>query len=131
MKTALALIATVLLLWQGLILLGGIPPFLLPSPAAVADALWLNRAEIARNAGFTLLEVMLGFTLGAAIVIALGQLPNVLGLHLSSTATALARHPPFHTVTVRSIENSTPIASQNGNHTQVSIAKIMSRISAK
>lgn len=49
----------------------------------------------------------------------------------TSTATALARHPPFHTVTVRSIENSTPIASQNGNHTQVSIAKIMSRISAK
>ncbi len=84
MKTALALIATVLLLWQGLILLGGIPPFLLPSPAAVADALWLNRAEIARNAGFTLLEVMLGFTLGAglgaALAVAMGFSARLTGI---------------------------------------------------
>lgn len=84
MKTALALIATVLLLWQGLILLGGIPPFLLPSPAAVADALWLNRAEIARNAGFTLLEVMLGFILGAglgaALAVAMGFSARLTGI---------------------------------------------------
>ena len=84
MKTALALIATVLLLWQGLIWLGGIPPFLLPSPAAVADALWLNRAEIARNAGFTLLEVMLGFTLGAglgaALAVAMGFSARLTGI---------------------------------------------------
>ena len=84
MKAALALIATVLLLWQGLILLGGIPPFLLPSPAAVADALWLNRAEIARNAGFTLLEVMLGFTLGAglgaALAVAMGFSARLTGI---------------------------------------------------
>ena len=84
MKTALALIATVLLLWQGLIWLGGIPPFLLPSPAAVAEALWLNRAEIARNAGFTLLEVMLGFTLGAglgaALAVAMGFSARLTGI---------------------------------------------------
>ena len=84
MKAALALIATVLLLWQGLIWLGGIPPFLLPSPAAVADALWLNRAEIARNAGFTLLEVMLGFTLGAglgaALAVAMGFSARLTGI---------------------------------------------------
>lgn len=84
MKTALALIATVLLLWQGLIWLGGIPPFLLPSPAAVADALWLNRAEIARNAGFTLLEVMLGFILGAglgaALAVAMGFSARLTGI---------------------------------------------------
>ena len=84
MKTALALIATVLLLWQGLILLGGIPPFLLPSPAAVADALWLNRAEIARNAGFTLTEVVLGFTLGsvigAALAVAMGFSARLTGI---------------------------------------------------
>lgn len=71
MKTVLALILTTLALWQGLIWLGDMPPFLLPSPAAVAQALWLNRAEIARHAGFTLTEVVLGFVLGAAIGAAL------------------------------------------------------------
>jgi SulP family sulfate permease len=34
--------------------------------------------------------VVLGFTLGAAVVIAIGQLPNLLGLDLPSQATALA-----------------------------------------
>ncbi|HBX56503.1 MAG TPA: SulP family inorganic anion transporter, partial [Pseudomonas sp.] len=35
-------------------------------------------------------SVVLGFTLGAAVVIALGQLPNLLGISLTSQATALA-----------------------------------------
>ena len=34
-------------------------------------------------------SVVLGFTLGAAVVIALGQLPNLLGLELPSQATAI------------------------------------------
>src|SRR5437868_8208664 len=34
-------------------------------------------------------SVVLGFTLGAAVVIAIGQLPNLLGLDLPSRATAL------------------------------------------
>jgi MFS superfamily sulfate permease-like transporter len=34
-------------------------------------------------------SVVLGFTLGAAVVIAVGQLPNLLGLDLPSQATAL------------------------------------------
>lgn len=34
-------------------------------------------------------SVVLGFTLGAAVVIALGQLPNLLGIELASQATAL------------------------------------------
>lgn len=34
-------------------------------------------------------SVVLGFTLGAAVVIALGQLPNLLGIDLASQATAL------------------------------------------
>lgn len=67
MKTVLALIATVLALWQGTIWLADMPAFLLPSPAEVARALWLNRAEIARHAGFTLTEVLLGFALGSAV----------------------------------------------------------------
>ena len=35
-------------------------------------------------------SVVLGFTLGAALVIALGQLPNLLGISIPSQATALA-----------------------------------------
>lgn len=71
MRTVVALIVTVLALWQGIIWLAQMPPFLLPSPAAVAQALWINRAEIARHAGFTLAEVVLGFALGAALGAAL------------------------------------------------------------
>ncbi|WJS85038.1 ABC transporter permease [Paracoccus sp. TOH] len=67
MRTVAALILTVLALWQGVIWLADMPPFLLPSPAAVAESLWLNRAEIARHAGFTLAEVVLGFALGSAL----------------------------------------------------------------
>ncbi|SMO95704.1 ABC transporter permease [Paracoccus laeviglucosivorans] len=76
MKTVLALILTVLVLWQGMIWALGLPPFLLPSPQSVAQALWLNRAEIARHAGYTLTEVVLGFVigsaLGAALAVAMG-----------------------------------------------------------
>lgn len=71
MKTVLALIAAVLILWQGTIWLADMPRFLLPSPAAVVSALWVNRAEIITHAGFTLTEVVLGFTLGSAIGAAL------------------------------------------------------------
>ena len=40
-------------------------------------------------ANFVSHSVVLGFTLGAAVVIALGQLPNALGLDIPSRATAL------------------------------------------
>ncbi|KGJ04396.1 putative hydroxymethylpyrimidine transport system permease protein [Paracoccus halophilus] len=71
MKTLAVLVATILAAWQGIIWLSDIPPFLLPSPLAVAQALWLNRVEILRHAGFTLTEVVLGFAIGAAIGAAL------------------------------------------------------------
>ena len=84
MKTVLALILSVLALWQGLIWLADMPSFLLPAPAAVAEALWLNRIEIARNAGFTLTEVVLGFTLGsvigAALAVAMGFSARLTGI---------------------------------------------------
>ncbi|MFT4014946.1 MAG: ABC transporter permease [Paracoccus sp. (in: a-proteobacteria)] len=74
MKTIIALILTVIFLWQGLIWLLDMPRFLLPSPLAVLDSLWLNRAEIARNASFTLAEVVLGFTLGSLLGVVLAVL---------------------------------------------------------
>jgi putative hydroxymethylpyrimidine transport system permease protein len=67
MKTVLALVLIVLCMWQGLIWLAQMPPFLLPSPRGVAESLWVNRVEITRSAGFTLAEVVLGFGLGSAL----------------------------------------------------------------
>lgn len=84
MRTALGLIATSLLLWQGLVWGLDMPAFLLPGPQAVAQSLWLNRAEIAHQAGFTLAEVLLGFTLGAglgaALAIAMGFSQRLTGI---------------------------------------------------
>jgi len=84
MRTAALLIVTVLALWQGIIWLTGMPHFLLPSPLAVAEALWVNRAEITRHAGFTLAEVLLGFllgsALGAALAVAMGFSDRLTGV---------------------------------------------------
>ncbi len=84
MRTPLILILTVFALWLGIIWLAEMPRFLLPSPQAVAQALWLNRAEIARHAGFTLAEVVLGFalgaSLGAALAVAMGFSQRLAGV---------------------------------------------------
>jgi hypothetical protein len=60
------------------------PPFLLPSPICRGRSLWLNRAEIARHAGFTLTEVVLGFVLGsgigAALAVAMGFSARLTGV---------------------------------------------------
>lgn len=84
MRTVIALILTVLVLWQSVIWLTGMPPFLLPTPTAVAEALWTNRFEIARHAGFTLSEVLAGFligsALGAALAVAMGSSPRLTGI---------------------------------------------------
>jgi putative hydroxymethylpyrimidine transport system permease protein len=44
----------------------GLEPFLVPSPAEIASALWDNRALLAENAWVTLREVVLGFLIGLA-----------------------------------------------------------------
>lgn len=84
MKMACALIIVVVALWQGLIWLTGVPHFMLPAPAAVIEALWINRTEIARHAGYTLAEVVLGFVigsaLGAALAIAMGFSARLTGI---------------------------------------------------
>lgn len=84
MRTAMTVILVALTLWQGLIWLTGIPPFLLPSPLAVVDALWLNRAEIAHAALFTGTEVLAGFaigaTLGASLAILMASSARITGV---------------------------------------------------
>lgn len=64
---ALAVTAAGLLLWQALVSLAGLPPFILPGPLRVAEALWTNRTLIATNALVTITEVLIGLVLGAAL----------------------------------------------------------------
>lgn len=57
-----------------------IEPFLVPSPAEIAESLWQNRSLLAENAWVTLQEVLLG--LGCALVAGLGF---AVVMHLSET----------------------------------------------
>jgi len=45
----------------------GLEPFLVPSPAEIASALWDNRSLLAENAWVTLKEILLGFAVGLAL----------------------------------------------------------------
>ena len=84
MRTILMTCLLALTLWQGLLWLTWMPPFLLPSPRAVLDALWLNRAEIAHAALFTGAEVLAGFaigsTLGASLAVLMAASRRVTGV---------------------------------------------------
>lgn len=53
-----------LALWQALVTLAALPPFILPGPVRVANALWSNAGLIAGNALVTLTEVLVGLGLG-------------------------------------------------------------------
>ena len=72
----LALLAALLAAWQlaaseGVLAdLLGIEPFLVPSPAEIADSLWEDRALLADNALVTLREVGIGFALAVAFGVA-------------------------------------------------------------
>ena len=47
-----------LALWQALVVLAALPPFILPGPARVAETLWASRALILEHAGITAAEVV-------------------------------------------------------------------------
>ena len=59
--------ALALLLWQAVVTLAALPPFILPGPARVAATLWTSRALIAEHALVTIAEVLVGLALGAAL----------------------------------------------------------------
>ncbi|TPE51022.1 ABC transporter permease [Amaricoccus solimangrovi] len=75
-----------LALWQAVVSLAGTPPFILPGPARVAVALWVNRALIASHALTTITEVLLGLALGTLLGAA-----TAVGLAASPLARSLAR----------------------------------------
>ena len=57
----------VLVLWQALVWLSGVPPFILPGPGRVVRALAENRALIGEHALITIAEVLIGLALGAGL----------------------------------------------------------------
>ncbi|MDS4040422.1 MAG: ABC transporter permease [Candidatus Competibacter sp.] len=56
-----------LLVWQMVVVLGELPPYILPDPLAVAASLWRNSGSLFRHAGITALEIVLGMLLGTAL----------------------------------------------------------------
>jgi len=56
-----------ILLWQIIVWLTGAPHFILPAPADVAVAWWVNHLTILGHAGVTLLEIVLGLLCGTAL----------------------------------------------------------------
>ncbi|MBA4489246.1 ABC transporter permease [Paracoccus sp. S1E-3] len=69
--TVIMVTAALLLGWQALILLTGLPPFLLPGPGAVLAALIGHHQVLAAAALRTLAEILAGFALGASLGAAL------------------------------------------------------------
>lgn len=76
----LTVLGGLLLLWW-LVTLSGIPAFLLPSPAAVATALWEGREFLAFHSLVTAAEVLAGLALGVLLGSALALI-MVLSPHL-------------------------------------------------
>ncbi len=75
-----------LALWQVLVLATGLPRFILPGPALVAETMWQSRELLAQHALITIAEVLIGLVLGAI----LGWL-SAIGLAASPVARVLVK----------------------------------------
>jgi putative hydroxymethylpyrimidine transport system permease protein len=75
----LLVLAGLLLLWQGLVWLTGVPRFLLPPPWLVGETLLHSAPLLAHHALITLLEILLGLlggvVIGSASALAMALLP--------------------------------------------------------
>ena len=70
----LAALAVFVLLWKAVVIVSGFPPFILPSPEAVAGRLvqaWTS-GTIEPHAAATLLEIGLGFLVGTLLALPVG-----------------------------------------------------------
>jgi len=56
-----------LLIWQAVVTLGELPPYLLPDPWAVVTRLWRDAGLLLSHAGVTALEIVLGMLLGTLL----------------------------------------------------------------
>ncbi|MBQ7778621.1 MAG: ABC transporter permease [Oscillibacter sp.] len=64
---AVAAVAALLLIWQGVSAAGVVPGYMLPSPVDVVQAFWTERALLWENAVVTLQEAFIGLALGVAL----------------------------------------------------------------
>ncbi len=85
-QAGLASATLMIFLWQMLVVTTGLPRFILPPPALVAETLWGSRALLAEHALITIAEVLIGLLLGAI----LGWL-SAIGLAASPVARALVK----------------------------------------
>ena len=60
-------LAGLLSLWQVVVILGRLPPYLLPGPWAVATSLWRHTGLLLAHASVTALEIVLGMLLGVLL----------------------------------------------------------------
>ncbi|HEX9647758.1 MAG TPA: ABC transporter permease [Alphaproteobacteria bacterium] len=63
----LAIAALLAAAWQALVWLAATPPYILPGPGRVASAWWIHRATLLDHAGTTVIEILLGLLIGAAL----------------------------------------------------------------
>ncbi len=68
------LLASLVLLWQGLSSTGLVPRFMLPSPIDVGRAFVTNFSDLAQNAGITLAEAFIGLGIGILLGFGLAML---------------------------------------------------------
>jgi NitT/TauT family transport system permease protein len=69
-----AVFALFLVVWKAIVVIGGLPVFILPPPEAVAArfvSAWVD-GTIEPHLGATLLEVLLGFVIGGSLAVAAG-----------------------------------------------------------
>lgn len=92
------LLATAVFLaaWQALVTLADLPPFILPGPWRVAEALVANAGLIAGHAATTLAEVLIGLLLGAILgtLTALGLVGSALARRIVRPALVLTQALP-------------------------------------
>ncbi len=67
LRHVIAAFLVLVIVWQAIVTLTGQPHYILPSPLRVATALWTNRVLIAEHALVTLVEVVIGLTIGALL----------------------------------------------------------------
>jgi putative hydroxymethylpyrimidine transport system permease protein len=60
-------VAVFIAIWWGISAFTSIPPFMLPAPADVAQALYQQAPYLAENAGVTLSEILLGLLVGTLL----------------------------------------------------------------
>ncbi|MDR7124963.1 ABC transporter permease [Pseudotabrizicola sp. 4114] len=89
MKRVVAALAAPLLalgLWQALVVLTALPPFILPGPGRVASSLWANAPLLWEHAQFTAVNLLSGLAAGVALGVV-----TALNLALSPGARLLLR----------------------------------------